>query len=384
MADRRSTMSGLWSWPELQYRLLQYDWILLSALGLILAVGMVMVFSASFYEGLLRIQPDGMYFFKRQILWLVVSLLAFGFTVIVPYETWKYFSGLLFVICLFALLLVLVFGTQAWGSVRLLFGNSVQPGEFTKLVIILYGSHWLVSKGQRLRDNNTGLLPYGVMIGFVAVLLFLQPDITMAGLVTLTAFMLFYLASGQFRPLIWVALTAVVTVGILFLIYPYLRERIGDFLLSIEDPVNSASWQERNTVRAMVKGGLFGTGIGRGEMKTLWVVLPWTDSIFAVIGEETGLAGSLLVCGLYGTVAVRGVQTALRAPTEFGFMVAVGITFLLVIQVLLHISVVLNLMPVTGITLPFISYGGTSLLMWMASMGILVNIDHAARQREWT
>ena len=376
---RTGALTGIWSRREIQSRLMQYDWVLLGAVGTLLAWGAVLVFSASFYEGLLRAQPDGLYFFKRQLLWLALGLVVLIGAALIPYAFWARASGLLFMLSLVSLLAVLLVGTQAFGSQRLLFGASFQPSEFTKLAVILYSSHWLVSKGDRLRDYNIGLIPYGLMIGLVSVLIFLQPDISMTMLIGMTAFALFYMASGNLKHMLVVALVAAVTTGAIVLVYPYLGERISDFVRSIQDPVNSAGWQERNSVRATIRGGLFGTGVGRGEMKTLWLVLPWTDAIYAVIGEETGLWGSLLILFLLGLIAYRGLSIAYGAPTEFGTMVSIGLVFLLAVQSLVHIGAVLNLIPVAGVTLPFVSYGGSSLLVWMASVGLLVNIDHARR-----
>ena len=220
------------------------------------------------------------------------------------------------------------------------------------------------------------------MIGLVSILLFLQPDISMTLLIGVTAFALFYVASGNVKQLLLVVGIAAIFTAMVVMIYPYLGERISDFMGTIQDPVNSAGWQERNTVRASIRGGLWGTGIGQGQMKTLWLVLPWTDAIFAVIGEETGLVGSLLVLFLFGVIAFRGLYIAYFALSTFGQMVAIGIVFLLVIQALLHMAVVLSLFPVTGMTLPFVSYGGSSMVMWMMAMGILVNIDHCRRKAE--
>lgn len=377
--NQTGKLSGIWSPPAIRAHLQTYDWTLIVTVAALLALGMVFVFSASYYEGLLRVRPDGFYFLKRQLLWLVVGLTGLMTMVLVPYNQWARFSGLIFLLSLLVLLAVLIIGTQAFGSQRLLLGNSIQPSEFTKLAVILYSSHWLVSKGERIRDYNIGLIPYGLMVAVTSILLFLQPDITMALLIAMTAFALFYMASGNLRQMLVVLLAALVMIGIVVLIYPYLGERIGDFVQSLEDPVNSPGWQERNTVRAAVRGGLWGTGIGRGEMKTLWLVLPWTDAIFAVIGEETGLSGTLLTVALFGLLAYRGIRIAYTASTPFGQMVGTGITFLLTTQALLHMAVVLSLLPVTGVTLPFVSYGGSSLVLWMAATGLLINIDHRTR-----
>ncbi len=293
-------------------------------------------------------------------------------------------SGFIFTASVISLIAVLVLGVQAFGSQRLLFQGSIQPSEFAKLAVILFGSHWLNSKGTRILDRNSGLYPYGILIGFITFLIAIQPDFTMAMLICLTAFVLFYLASGNLKEILLVAVIAIASMGVSLLVFPYLGDRIGDFMTALSDPVNSPGWQERNTVRATIRGGLWGAGIGQGEMKSLWLVLPWTDAIFAVISEETGLAGTLLTVLLFGLLAYRGIQIAYAAPDGFGYLVAFGITFLLVTQALLHISVVLNLIPVTGITLPFISYGGSSLLLWMIAMGLLVNIDYMTRLQRQT
>lgn len=379
MTQQASALSSGWDRQLLQERMMQYDWVLLGSVFSLLIIGIVMVFSASYSAGLLRVNPDGLYFVKRYLFALGLGLIALVFLSITPYTLWTRWSGILFTLSVVSLFAVLILGVQAFGSQRLLFRNSIQPSEFTKLTVILFGSHWLNSKGTRILDRNSGLYPYGLLIGFVTVLIAIQPDFTMAILIFLTAFVLFYLASGNLREMLVVCVIAAVSMGLFLLIFPYLGDRIGDFIAALGDPVNSPGWQERNTVRATIRGGLWGTGVGQGEMKSLWLVLPWTDAIFAVISEEAGLVGTLLILLLFGLVAYRGIKIAYAAIDDFGFLVAVGITFLLVTQALLHISVVLNLIPVTGITLPFISYGGSSLLVWLSAIGILVNIDHMTR-----
>ncbi len=379
MTQRTSPFPPVWDRQALQERMMQYDWVLLGSMFTMLILGVVMVFSASYSEGLLRASPDGLYFVKRQLFALILGLVALVFMAITPYTVWARWSGFLFTASVISLFAVLALGAQAFGSQRLLFRGSIQPSEFAKLTVILFGSHWLNSKGTRILDRNSGLYPYGMLIGFVTVLVAIQPDFTMAILIFLTAFVLFYLASGNLKEILLVGVIAVASMGLSLLVFPYLGDRIGDFITALSDPVNSPGWQERNTVRATIRGGLWGTGVGQGEMKSLWLVLPWTDAIFAVVSEETGFIGTLLIVLLFGTIAYRGIKIAYATADGFGYLVAVGITFLLVTQALLHISVVLNLLPVTGITLPFISYGGSSLLLWMIAMGLLVNIDHTTR-----
>lgn len=381
--NQAGTLTGIWSREEIRSRLHQFDWVLIGSLCTLLTLGLIMVFSASYYDGLQGVEPDGLYHFKRQFQWILAGLICFLLLANLPYNLLARASGGIFSFFLLLLVAVLMLGTQAFGAHRLLFGSSFQPSEFTKLAVILYSSHWLVSKGDRLQDFNIGLIPYGIMIGLVSILLFLQPDISMTLLIGSTAFALFYVASGNIKQLLAVLGIAAIFTVFVVMIYPYLGERISDFLGTIQDPVNSSGWQERNTVRASIRGGLWGTGIGRGEMKTLWLVLPWTDAIFAVIAEETGLIGSLTILFLFGVIAFRGLYIAYNAPSNFGQMVAIGIVFLLVIQTLLHMSVVLSLFPVTGMTLPFVSYGGSSMVMWLMAMGILVNIDHSRRKAEF-
>ncbi len=379
MTQQVSTISAAWHRRLLQERLMQYDWVLLGSVFSLVITGIVMVFSASYSEGLLRVNPDGLYFVKRHLFALTVGMMMLVFLAVAPYTVWADWSGLLFSISILALCAVLILGVQAFGSQRLLFRNSIQPSEVAKLTVILFGSHWLSSKGTRILARNSGLYPYGLLIGFVTLLIAIQPDFTMAILIFLTAFVLFYLASGNLKEVLVVGVIALASMSLFLLVFPYLGDRIENFITALSDPVNSPGWQERNTVRATIRGGLWGSGIGQGEMKTLWLVLPWTDAIFAVVSEETGFVGTMLIILLFGLIVYRGICIAYAAVDDFGFLVAVGITFLLVTQALLHISVVLNLLPVTGITLPFISYGGSSLFVWLSAMGILANIDHTAR-----
>jgi cell division protein FtsW len=278
-----------------------------------------------------------------------------------------------------ALSAVIAMGTEILGSTRHLFAGSVQPAEPAQIIIIVYVSAWLASKGERIRDVQVGLIPFAVLMGIVTLLLVLQPKISTAILIVLTASIMFFIAGAELRQLIVVGLGGTATFWLIIHYSSYAAERIRRYLEGFSNPLESQEGQATRTVRAFVNGGLFGQGLGGGDYKVPGgVPLGWSDNIFAIIGEELGLLGTLLLVFLFCLLIYRGLRTALRAPDTFGMLLATGITSLLALQALLNAGVTLAIAPATGITLPFISYGGSSLLTVMAAIGILLSISREA------
>ena len=269
------------------------------------------------------------------------------------------------------LLVVLVFGHDNLGARRQLFNNSVQPSEVAKLTIIIYIAYWLSSKGSRLKEVSYGLVPFAVLLGLVALLVVLQPDFDTTGLIVITALIMFFVAGADVKQLAIFALIATVTFVFAVMQIDYAAKRIQEFMSFLQDPLNGSA-QMTAGLTALANGGLFGAGLGDGQNV---VYLPFTDSIFAVVGEELGLVGTLGVVFLFLAFAYRGLRIALRSHDSFGLILGCGITAWIAIQAFVNIAVNTATIPVGGLTLPFISYGGSSLLATMAAVGVLLSIS---------
>ncbi len=356
-----------------------YDWGLLAIVVTLLLLGLVMVFSASFAQGIYGL-GDPYYFVLRQCIWVVIGVVAMVVAARLPYTLWERWSIGLMGITLVMLLAVIALGSERYGSTRTFFSGSVQPSEPAKIVIIIYISTWLASKGTKIRDVRVGLLPFSVLMGAVTVLLVAQPDISTAILIVATASIMFFIAGAELKQLLVVGLGGTATFWLVIHYSSYARGRVERYLDSIWDPLHSSEWQVWQGVQTLLRGGLFGTGVGNGVAKMPgFLPLSWSDNIFAVIGEELGLLGTLLVILLFTLLAYRGLRTALWAPDNFGMLLATGITAMLTLQALLNMAVIVAVAPPTGVTLPFISYGGSSLVTVLGSIGILLNISRANR-----
>jgi len=355
-----------------------YDWGLLTIVATLLTVGVVMVFSASYTVGI-YVYSDPFYFFFRQLIWLVVGIAAMLVTMRIPYSFWQKWSVVLMIIAFLALSMVIILGVEILGSTRTLLSGSIQPAEPAQIIIIVYVSAWLASKGERIRSVQVGLIPFAVLMGIVTLLLVAQPKISTAVLIVLTASIMFFIAGAELRQLFVVGLGGTATFWLIIRYSSYAGPRIERYLAGISNPLESQEWQATRTLRAIVNGGFLGQGLGGGDYKLPGgVPLAWSDNIFAIIGEELGLLGTLLLIFLFCLLIYRGLRTALRAPDTFGMLLATGITSLLALQALLNAAVALAIAPATGVTLPFISYGGSSLLTVMAAIGILLSISREA------
>ena len=357
-----------------------FDWGLLTIVATLLALGSIMVFSASYAVSTIDSGTPYTYFFK-QMVWIVIGVIVMVVAMRIPYHFWERMSIPLMGVALLSLLAVLFFGDVRYGATRTLFNGSVQPSEPAKIAIIIYVSAWLASKGTRIRNVQVGLVPFAVLMGIITVLLVAQPAISTTALIVVTAFIMFFIAGAEPRQLILLGLGGTGTFWLIFQYSAHARERIAKYTASFWDPLQSQEWQVVQTIRAMLKGGFFGRGLGNGEFKLPGgVPLGWSDNIFAIIGEELGVLGALIVIFLFSLLVYRGLRTALRAPDTFGMLLATGITTLLTLQAMLSIAVVLAVSPPTGVALPLISYGGSALVTVMGAIGILLSVSRRADQ----
>ncbi|MGH2537605.1 MAG: FtsW/RodA/SpoVE family cell cycle protein [Candidatus Promineifilaceae bacterium] len=359
--------------------LLQFDhWLALSIGGLAL-LGLLMVYSTTFDLGLL-VQDEPTYYFKRQLGAAALGLVAVLVGLRFDYHILRRFSVPVLLGTLAMLAFVLFFGEAMFGSRRGLFGGSVQPSEVAKLATILYIAHWVSSKGERIKDLTYGLLPFSIILAAVCGLIVRQPDLGTATLIALVGLTLFFVAGADLRQFAMAGALGAAAFMLLITVLPHAPARIDAFRLAWEDPA-SAGWHTQQFVVALGTGGLFGVGLGEGTQKFGPLPAAHTDGVFAILGEELGLIGCLFAIGLWALFATRGIRTALRARDQYGFLLAAGITCWLSYQALINMAVTTAVVPITGMPLPFLSYGGTSMAMSLAAVGILLNISRDAATR---
>lgn len=348
------------------------DWILLGTTLAIIALGLMMVYSSTSDMGY-REHGDAAYFFRRQVWWMLVGLVAMFVAARMPYRYWQVLSIPMMAVTLVMLVFLVIFKEG-----RLLIGKSVSPVELAKVGMVVYISHWLSSKAGQLRKLPYGLLPFTIMVGVIAGLVMAQPDISEAMVIVLVAMVMFFLADADLLQFI----IGVIGGGAAFVFVvtrlPHAMERLQPYLGQMRDPLQSGNQQLTQGLIALGSGGVFGLGPGNGRMKYLWLPAAHTDSIFAVIGEELGLVGCLVLIGLFVLLAYRGLRIAAKAPDDFGRLLALGFTCWITFQALINMAVVTGAIPFTGITLPFVSVGGSSLTMCMIGIGIMLSVSRAA------
>lgn len=354
-----------------------FDHLLLFVVVALMGLGLIMVYSASSVTSLATMS-DGLYYFKRQLVWVITGLLAMlGFSLF-PYQKLEKLAVPLLGLSVFLLILVLVPGiARDIGGARrwLRFGGvGFQPSEFAKICFVIYVAHSLSIRQDRIKSFVHGLLPDLTVAAVVFALIYKEPNLSTAALILGTYLVLYFLGNGSLAYL--AAIAGIGVTGIFALIFQagYRVRRLMAFL----DPWENAQTSGYHIIQSLVaigSGGFWGLGLGQSRQKFFILPERHTDFIFAIICEELGMIGGIVVLLMFFALIWRGVYIATRAPDNFGFLLAAGITAIVGLQVVVNIGVVLSLMPTTGITLPFISYGGSSLLFLAIGMGILLNIS---------
>ncbi|MCS7222504.1 MAG: FtsW/RodA/SpoVE family cell cycle protein [Anaerolineae bacterium] len=362
------------------------DWMLLAIVASLLSFGVISVYSAS-YADAQRHTGNSAYYFSRQMIWATLGLGTMTAAAIVDYRIWKRYSIPIMAVALLGLLAVLMLSEERFGAQRNLFSGSVQPSEFAKIAVIIYLAAWLSSREKTLRDARLGLVPFAILLGIVTMLIVAEPNFSTAILIVVTAITMFFIAGADLKQL-GVALAAlVITFTVLISQSDYAQARVRDYIQFLRDPAQGGSEQARQAVRLLVQGGLAGRG-GPGAAQldpSAYIPIGWSDAILAIVGRDTGLLGTLLVVGLFAGLLYRGFRIALHAHDRFGMLLASGITFWLVFQAIINIGVITAMIPFTGMPLPFISYGGSSLVTAMTGIGLLLSVSRGgspARQTE--
>lgn len=355
----------------------QVDYVLLLAVMALLLLGLMMVYSTTFdWSYAMTDNPSS--FFLRQMTWVALGLLMMGILARIDYIWWRRLAVPVMGVALVLLVFVLTFGSTVFGAQRTFLNGSVQPSEPAKIAIIIYIAAWLSSKGEKLRQITYGLIPFSVLIGLIAGLIVLQPDFGTAILIVLTAGAMFFIAGAD---LIQMALGCLISGGTFYILIvnsPHALERIERYLETFSDP-EKVSYHVHHALVALGSGGLFGRGPGAGYEKFGHLPAPHTDSVFAALGEEMGLAGCVLVVGLFALLAQRGFKIALAAREPFGAVLASGLTCWLIFQAVINVAVITGMIPFTGIPLPFMSMGGSAMIASLAAVGLLLSVSRGSQ-----
>ncbi len=359
------------------------DFILLFAVLALVGIGIVMVYSTSAIIAGDRF-GDPYYFLKRQALYAAVGFVLMLAMMFFPYETLKRFAYpiLIFSVLLLVVVLVPGIGHRTGGAMRWLkIGSfSFQPSEFAKLGLVIFLAYLLAKKEEKIRSFSFGFLPPVLLSGLVIALVMKEPDFGAAFFLTAMVFLLLFVGGARVVYIACAFLTAIPVAYALLMNVGYRYRRLMSFIRPWEDP-NGTSFQIIQSFLSFGSGGLFGLGLGEGRQKLFFLPAPHTDFIFSVIGEELGLVGATAVVLLFFILTLRGIQIGLSLEDRFGVFLALGITLMISLQAVINMGVVLGLLPTKGLTLPFISYGGTSLIANLAGVGILFHLSTHVERR---
>jgi cell division protein FtsW len=361
-------------------RKLKSDRLLFIATLALVCASLVMVYSSSAVIGLEQYKQRPSYFLWKQSVFALLGFVVMQVLMRVDYRRYRQPAVIWTALGLLAVALVAVlFGPRINGARRWfgIAGIGVQPSEFAKIVVIFFVAAILERRMDRIDDLRYSLLPVGVVLGCIVALIMLQPDLGTALSIILIVSVMVFAAGINYRYILGLILVSLPAAYIVLISADYRRRRMTVFLDPWSDPLGDG-FQVIQSLIAVGTGGIFGRGLMAGVQKLYYLPYPHTDFIYAVIGEELGLIGTTLVLACFCVIAWRGLRTAMRAPDRFGSFLAVGLTAMVIVQAFFNISVVLGLLPTKGIPLPFVSFGGSSLLMSMLGMGILLNVSQHA------
>ncbi|MEM9201192.1 MAG: putative lipid II flippase FtsW [Actinomycetota bacterium] len=356
---------------------------LFAATLILTALGAVMVLSASAAPSISE-TSSAWSLFQRQLMWIGLGLIAMFITMRVDYRRWRIFAvpSLIGVMVLLVLVVLPGVGLTRNGATRWLGvgGMTVQPSEFVKLALVLFVADLLARPGRPIEHTAITVRPIAVVTALVVGLLAMQPHLGAILVVGALVFAMLFLAGARLGPLAVIGSGGVAFSALMVVHEPFRRARFFAFLDPASDPTG-AGYQSLQSLHAITTGGWSGVGLGASYAK--WGFLPFahTDFIFAIIAEELGLIGAAVTLALFATLGVAGMVTAQRAPDRFGMLLAVGITSWVIVQALLNLGAVMAILPVTGVTLPFLSLGGSSVVVTLAAMGMVMNVARQGRTR---
>jgi cell division protein FtsW len=353
-------------------------WLVLA----LLFIGLVTISSAGISVSQSKF-GDPYHYFKHQLFYgAIPGLVAMFVASKVNYNLWKKMAIPFFIFAVISLIAVLIsgHGLELKGAKRwiMLGPISVQPTEMVKLAVIVYLASLLTKKGKMIKDFSEGLVPFAVIIGIIGVLIIAQPDVGSFGAIAFIALAMFFLAGASLKHIASLIILGIIGLISAIKLEPYRMNRFLAFMDPTIDP-QGIGWQVKQAAIAVGNGGIFGVGLGHSHQKFSYLPEVVGDSIFAIIAEEVGMIGAGIVVILFIALAFRGFLLAKRAPDRFSSLLIMGISLWIIFQALINIMAIIGLMPLTGITLPFISYGSTSLIFVLIGSGIVLNISRYSR-----
>jgi cell division protein FtsW len=351
------------------------DYALLALTAVLTITGLVVVYSASFVIGLARF-GDPQYYVIRQGVWACLGIVLLVGAMRTDYRLYQRYAVVIMFGTIAALAAVLVVGIEGGGARRWLgVGEfTVQPAEFAKLTVILYLAAWLASKGESIRSFDQGLAPFVLIISSVGVLIMLEPSLGTTVIILAITVTMFWVAGASLVQMAALGVTGMISIAVLATAAGYRAERLTAFFDAELDPLGNG-FQTLQALQALGNGGLHGLGLGASRGKFFYIPESHTDGVFAIMGEELGFIATCAVLGLYMILMVRGYQVARRSRDEFGMLVATGITTWIAVQALLNIGGITRVIPLTGVPLPFLSFGGNALAAVLLGMGVLISIS---------
>src|SRR5438874_8753188 len=355
------------------------DYLIVAAVAALVVLGIIAVYSSSFALGILE-YGDANYFVFRQVFFAFLGVSAMWLLMKSDYRRLRVVSPLLMLGAILGLVAVLLpgIGVDRNGAARwIAVGGPIpplQPSEFAKLALIIYVSAWLAGRGEHVKAFWTGFFPFVVLVGLVAGLVMLEPDLGTTIVIVLTTMTLVFVAGASLTHVAAFAGIGSVVASLLVFTGEYRADRIFAFISAEDDP-SGRGFHTLQLLIALGSGGVHGLGLGASRQKFFYVPGAHTDGIFAIIGEELGFIGSAIVIALFAVLIIRGFRVILRARDDFGSLLAVGIVSWIAYQALINVGGITRTLPLTGIPLPFLSYGGSALMAMLAGVGILLSVS---------
>jgi cell division protein FtsW len=351
------------------------DYALLALTAILTITGLVAVYSASFVIGLARF-GDSRYYIVRQLIWACLGVSLMLVTMRIDYRRYRPLAIPIILVTMAALIAVLVVGVEGGGARRWLgVGElTVQPAEFAKLTTIIYLAAWLDNKGDSLRSFEHGLIPFVVIIGFLSLLIILEPNLGTAFIILIITVTMFWVAGASFVQMCALGGAGTLAMVMLATTAGYRADRLTSFFSAESDPAGHG-FQTLQSLIAIGNGGIEGLGLGASRAKFFYIPESHTDGVFAIVGEELGLIATASVLFLFMVLMFRGYQVANRSRDRFGQLIATGITTWITVQALLNMGGITRVIPLTGVPLPFLSYGGSALAAVLAAVGVLISVS---------
>ena len=356
------------------------DYIFLALAASLVVIGTIMVFSAS--PALALKYGDSFYYLKRHLFYLILGLFGLNFAMKLNLDKLKKWSPYVLLFSIFLMMLVYLphLGKEMGGATRWLdlYIFSFQPSELCKFAVVLFIASYLSNKKEGIKNFISGLLPLLLLIGIVDAIIIKQPDLGTALSVSFTSFVMFFIAGANLWHLLSFLFAGAFGVLVISITSPYRMRRLLSYLNPWCDPLNTG-FQIIQSLLAVGSGGLMGLGLGNSRQKFFYLPQQYADFIFAVLCEELGFIGAMILLILFLGFFARGIRIARKAGDDFSFLLAAGIISMFAVQTFMNLSVVLGLIPTTGIPLPFISYGGTAMIINLFSVGLIANVSRTAK-----